>query len=74
MAKRKQFFEISAVSRDDLEWLGFNTDRVSDNKMKQLASKLGDDYCDQLFWESLRVLVGILGIPKRRKPKSQNNG
>jgi hypothetical protein len=33
--------------------------------MMDLAGKLADDYCDQLFWSSLDILAESLGIPKR---------
>jgi hypothetical protein len=33
--------------------------------MKELAGKLADDYCDQLFWGSLEILAEFLKIPKR---------
>lgn len=61
----KQEFEISSVSRDDLDYIGFDTSEVSDETMEHLASKLGDDYCDQLFWTSLRIMAEHLGIPKK---------
>jgi len=59
------FFEISSLHRDDLEHIGYNTSRVDDSIMKTLASKLGSDYCDQLFWSSLPIIADYLGIPKR---------
>ena len=63
----KESFVISEVSREDLEYLGYDTSYVSDSTMERLASKLGDDYCDQLFWISLDVIAGeCLGIPKKR--------
>jgi hypothetical protein len=60
------FFEISCLHRDDLEGIGYDTSRVDDSDMKKLASKLGDDYCEQLFWNSLPILADVLGIPKQK--------
>jgi hypothetical protein len=60
------YFGISSLHRDDLEGIGYNTSRVDDSVMKTLASKLGDDYCEQLFWNSLPILADALGIPKRK--------
>ena len=51
------YFNITSVSRDDLEHLNFDVSNVSDADMVQLASKLGNDYCDQLFWDSLKILA-----------------
>ena len=54
-------FEISSVHREDLEHIGYNTSQVDDSIMKTLASKLGDDYCEQLFWGSLSIIAdGLL--------------
>ena len=58
-------FEISSVHRDDLEHIGYNTSQVDDGTMQTLASKLGDDYCEQLFWSSLSIIADGLGIPKK---------
>jgi hypothetical protein len=59
------FFEISRLHRDDLESIGYDTSSVDDSDMRKLASKLGDDYCEQLFWNSLSILADALGIPKK---------
>jgi hypothetical protein len=71
----EDFFEISRLHRDDLEGIGYNTNRIDDSEMKKLASKLGDDYCEQLFWNSLPILADALGIPKRRAKfiRNRNN-
>ena len=63
----KEFFQISAVSRDDLKHIGFDTDNVDDSTMERLASKLGNDYCEQLFWSSLEILAEALEIPKKEE-------
>lgn len=66
MAKTKfGGFVISEVSKGDLEELGFDTTNVTDEQMECLASKLGDDYCEQLFWISLGGIAEMLGIPKK---------
>lgn len=61
----KDSFVISKVSREDLEALGFDTSEVSDDTMERLANKLGDDYCEQLFWTSLDIIAEYLEIPKK---------
>ena len=61
----KESFVISEVSREDLEEIGFNTSEVSDETMEYLARKLGDDYCEQLFWSSLKITAEYLEIPKK---------
>lgn len=61
----KESFVITEVSREDLEGIGFDTSKVSDETMERLARKLGDDYCEQLFWTSLEIIAEYLEIPKK---------
>ena len=35
--------------------------------MKKIASKLADDYCDQLFWESLAIITKHIIDEKKKK-------
>jgi len=58
-------FPITSVCRADLENIGFDTMNVDDDTMEELARKLADDYCDQLFWGSLEILADYLKIPQR---------
>ena len=68
MQRNKESFPITSVSREDLEALGFDASDVSDDTMERLASKLADDYCEQLFWISLRVLAeDYFNIPEKIK-------
>jgi hypothetical protein len=59
----RTFFSITALSKDDVIE-AFDGDvkikelihDLSDDDMKYLASKLADDYCNQLFWDSLKII------------------
>jgi hypothetical protein len=59
------FFEITSVSRGDLESCGFDAGKVSDADMELLASKMADDYGRQLFWSSLTLIAETLGFPRQ---------
>jgi len=63
----ESYYEISCLHREDLECIGYDTSGVDDSVMKKLASKLGDDYCEQLFWNSLPIFADSLGIPVREE-------
>jgi len=62
----KQFFPITSVSKEDIIHAFQNTDiagqvkervaEMDDGEMKELASKMADDYCNQMFWNSLRII------------------
>ncbi|MEX1014349.1 MAG: hypothetical protein WDZ80_04280 [Candidatus Paceibacterota bacterium] len=57
-------FDITSVHRDDLASAGFDASQVDDATMQHLASKMADDYCEQLFWDQLPIIAEILGIPR----------
>ena len=63
-------FPITGVCRADLEGIGFDAANVDDATMAKLASKLANDYCDQLFWGSLEIIAEYLGIPKKKNSQS----
>lgn len=66
------FFYITSVHRDDLEGRGFDTSDVSDSDMRQLANKMSDDYCTQMFYESMESIAEIMGIPKREEDECED--
>lgn len=66
-------FNISRLSREDLEAIGFDTSDVDDKTMEELAGKLGDDYCTQLFWDSLEIIADIMGIPRKDDDESEDD-
>ena len=61
-----KLFPITSISREDiihafaesdiLEQVKERVKKMDDSDMINLASKLADDYCEQLFWDSLRTL------------------
>ena len=61
----KEFFEITSISRDDLESLGYKTDNITDGEMERLAKKMADDYLEQMYWLSMDILAESLGFEKK---------
>ena len=60
-------FKITSVTREDLEYRGFDTTNITDEQMEELARKMCDDYLEQMFWISLDIIAeDIIGIPKRK--------
>ena len=70
MEREKEWFKITSVHRDDLIQAGFDGDAVDDATMERLASKMCNDYVQQLFWIHLDVIAEYLGIPKL--PEKEN--
>ena len=61
-------FNITSVSREDLEYRGFDTTNITDAQMERLAQKMCDDYLEQMFWISLDIIAeDIMGIPKKKQ-------
>ena len=59
-------FSVTYVSKDDIIHAFSNNSEVKtivqtlgDDDMKYLASKLADDYREQLFWDSLRIIFEL---------------
>ena len=60
--KMNKEFPITSLCREDLlnEEVGFSRSkalRVTDSQMRRIASKLSDDYHNQLFWNSLHIIA-----------------
>lgn len=58
-------FPISCLTENDLAETGFETNNVDNKKLQHLASKLGEDYHEQLYWDSLEYLALRNGFEKR---------
>lgn len=65
--ENRGYFQITAVHRDDLEASGFDVSEVSDDTMRSIAAKMCDDYVEQMFWISLKIIAEELGIPKKEE-------
>ena len=52
-------FEVSSVSRADLtEFISpEDADKFSDDEMKEIARKMGDNFCDCCYWVSLEEAI-----------------
>lgn len=64
-AKQKEYFEITSVSRADLEAKGFDVSDITDEMMQRLANKMANDYLEQLFWTSMAIIAENLGFPMK---------
>ena len=59
-------FNITSVSRQDLEYRGFDTTNITDAQMEKQAQKMCDDYLEQMFWISLDIIAeDIMGFKKK---------
>ena len=59
-------FEITSVTREDLESRGFDTTNITDEQMEELARKMCDDYLEQMFWIRLDIIAeDTMGFKKK---------
>jgi hypothetical protein len=64
LSEELNYFLIASVHRDDLASKWFDTANVTDADMQILADKMGDEYCEQLYGDSLYVIANeFLKIP-----------
>ena len=67
-------FPITSVCRDDLIRYNIDIDKVTNSDMVCIADKMCDDYCDQLYWESLEVIVNeCMSLPKVGEEDEKEN-
>lgn len=61
MVENDGFYPTTSVHRGDIKKaLNLNDDqvaRITDDMMRGIAKKLAGDYCEQLFWGHLTVIV-----------------
>lgn len=63
-------YPITSVHRADLESKGFDTRKISDSQMVELARKMTNDYLGQLFWLSMEIIAEGMDLP--RYPRCPN--
>jgi hypothetical protein len=59
------YFAITSVHRGDLEGLGYDTGKVDEATITELADKMADAYLDSGFWIDLPIIADHLQIPKK---------
>lgn len=73
LTEELSFFQIAALSREDLQRQGFDITNVDDDTMRQLSADLCDNYCEQLFWDSMEIIADQrLDIPRHICPRCGN--
>lgn len=73
---KEKFFSITSICKEDMrevfkeepETLA-KIEGLTDATMKWIASKMSDDYCNQLYWDSLRNITknAISNLSKKQK-------
>lgn len=59
-----EFFNITSVSRDDVNELSFDGANMTDSQMERLADKMEDAYLANGYWDDMRLCLEDMEIPK----------
>lgn len=59
-----EFFNITSVSRDDVNELNFDGANMTDAQMERLADKMEDAYLANGYWDDMRLCLEDMEIPK----------
>jgi hypothetical protein len=71
MANKKETFNITSLSRDDIATLGYkNAESISDEMMEKIAEKMANSYIENQFWIDLKYMVDYYCNLERKKKAS----
>lgn len=71
MANKKETFNITSLSRDDIATLGYkNAESISDDMMEKIAEKMANSYIENQFWIDLECMVDYYCNLEREKKAS----
>lgn len=65
-------YPISSLYINELEELGFNTQKVTESDLLKLADKLNDDYRELIYWNSLKIIADGLNFPRRKTTRKKS--
>ena len=80
MESEDGFFPITSVHRLDIKEAIHLSDeqaaKITDGMMREIARKMADDYCEQLFWDHLPMIVEFVaereGISFTEEPSKKS--
>lgn len=62
------YFPITSIHREDIvEKFGSAAYNITNEQMEEIAEKMADDYCEQLFWDSMEIIVEHVAGLKPKK-------
>lgn len=64
LANDVEFFDISSVSREDVDETGFDGQNMTEEQMEHLADKMDRAYVENGFWQDVALIADNMGIDK----------
>ena len=74
----RKFFPITSVHRDDikeaLRLSDAQVSKITDDMVREIAKKMADDYCEQLYWIHLPIISQAVIKQKSRPVPERKHG
>lgn len=67
LANDVEFFDISSVSREDVDETGFDGQNMTEDQMEHLSNKMDRAYVEDGFWQDIASIADDMGIDKISK-------
>lgn len=64
----QDFFIVTRLHRDDVLFQGVDVSKMDEDDMARLASKMSDDYCEQLFHLQIPIICESMGFGRFQCP------
>lgn len=55
---------ITSLSSEDLAEGGFDTSRITQEQLDDLAKKMTDNYVDLIFWNDMVSIADMMDLPR----------
>lgn len=55
---------ITSLSAPDLEEMGFDTSKITQDELEDLATRMSDVYVEHYYWDALSDLAAIMELPR----------
>lgn len=65
--EKEGFFHITSMSREDIKAVGYDPSAMTDDELRRMAEKIGDDIVGNQYWVSLKEYCAWNNIPKLEK-------
>jgi len=76
LGEEQGFYKVTSTCKDDMKLMlkkrKREINRLTPNEMRNIAERLAEDYCEQLYWESLTSIVeDVLDSKKDEKEREK---
>lgn len=55
---------ITSLSAPDLEEMGFDTRKITQDQLEDLATRMSDVYVEHYYWDALSDIADFMELPR----------